>query len=431
MTYYRVRSGDLNEINAEQLHALAGAAPKPAEAIAATGADWPQWRGPNHDGVSPETNLLATWPDEGPKVLWQHEAGLGYSGVAIANGRAVTMVQDGADEAVVCWDAASGTELWRFKYPAHFVHRQFGDGPRATPAIAGERVYTVGGTGVMHCLKLMPSSTAGEAVWRKDLLTEFDAPQLEWGISFSPLVENGRVYVMPGGPGGNALAALDSGSGSIVWKSFDDGASYSSPVAADLAGRRQIVVLLAERLVGVAPTSGELLWEFPWPAGPAHTPSAIVTPLVIHRTSGDYVFIAGGYDKGCALLKIEADGERCKATQVYRNLNMRSVFSSPVCLGDFVYGFDDVNFVCLDVRNGKRQWKEFGFDKGSLIAADGRLIVLGAEGTLALVAAEPKAYRELSRFQHADERCWTVPSLADGRLYVRNRKTLVCYDVKK
>ena len=424
LAYYRVRSGDLNEVNAEQVHALSGASAKPVET---GGTDWPQWRGPNRNGVSPETDLLSTWPEDGLKVQWSQPTGDGYAGVAIAGGRAVTMVQAGEDEAVVCWDAASGNELWRFKYAAHFRHHQFGDGPRSTPAIAGEHVCTVGGTGVMHCLKL----ASGDKVWRKDLLDEFGAPVLEWGIAFSPLVEKGLVYVMPGGPRGNAFAALDGSSGSIVWKNLDDAGSYSSAVAADLAGRRQIVALFAERLVGVAPETGTLLWEFPWPAGPAHTPSSIVTPLVIHRTSGDYVFISSGYDKGCALVKIEADGARCRATQVYRNLNMRSVFSSPVCVGDFVYGFDDVNLTCIDVRNGKRKWKEFGFDKGSLTAADGRLIVLGAEGTLALVAAEPDAYHELGRFQHSDKLCWTAPSVAAGRLYVRNRRQVVCYGLKK
>jgi outer membrane protein assembly factor BamB len=424
LTYFRVGSGDLNEVDTEQVHALSKAAAKP---VTESAAYWPQWRGPNRDGVSPETGILSTWPDDGLKVLWTQKTGDGYSGVALAHGRAVTMVQDGEYEAVVCWDAVSGKELWRFKYPAHFVHRQFGDGPRSTPAIAGDYVYTVGGTGVMHCLTM----TSGDAVWRKDLLDVFDASVLEWGIAFSPLVEKDRVYVMPGGRNGNALAALDCASGSIVWKNLDDTGSYSSPVAADLAGRRQIVALFAERLVGVAAESGELLWDVAWPSGPAHTPSSIATPLIIHRTSGDYVFIASGYDKGCALFKIQADGERCQAAQVYRNLNMRSVFSSPVCLGDFVYGFDDVNLTCLDVRNGKRKWKQFGFDKGSLIAADGRLIVLGANGTLALVAAEPQEYHELGQFQHAEVRCWTAPSLAEGRLYVRNRRQIVCYNLKK
>jgi outer membrane protein assembly factor BamB len=431
LTYYRVRSGDLNEVDAERVRELTSATAIPSRAVPVTANDWPQWRGPHRNGVSPETDLLAAWPDDGPKVLWTQPTGDGYSGVVVAQGRAVTMVQAGEDEAVVCWDAASGKELWRFEYSAHFRHRQFGDGPRSTPAIADGRVFTVGGTGVMHCLKLTPASPAGEAVWRKDLLAEFGAAQLEWGIAFSPLVEKGLVYVMPGGPGGGALAALDCTTGNIAWKRFDDKASYSSPITADLAGGRQLVVLLEGRLVGVAPDSGNLLWEYPWPSGPAHTPSSIVTPLVLRRTSGDYVFLTSGYDKGCVLLKIEPDGSGCKATQVYRNLNMRAVFSSPVCVGDYVYGFDDVNLVCLDVRIGKRHWKEFGFDKGSLIAADGRLIVLGAEGTLAIVAAEPEAYREIARFAHADERCWTAPSLADGKLYVRNRTRVVCYDVKR
>jgi outer membrane protein assembly factor BamB len=431
LAVYRIQSGDLNEVNEERVHELSAAATRPMPSSAAPGTAWPQWRGPNRDGISPETGLLAAWPEAGLNVMWSQPTGDGYSSVAVADGCAVTMLQDGKDEAVVCWEAASGTELWRFRYPAHFRHKMYGDGPRSTPAIAGEHVYTVGGTGVVHCLKLRPASPAGEAVWHKDLQQEFGASVIEWGISFSPLVDNGLVYLMPGGPNGNGLIALHQDSGSIAWRNLDDAASYSSPVIAELAGRRQVIVLLAERLVGVAPESGMLLWEFAWPSGPAHTPSSIATPIVIHRTSGDYVFISSGYQKGCALLKIEAEGTGLKASQVYRNLNMRSVFSSAVCLGDYVYGFDDVNLVCLDVRNGQRKWKEYGFGKGALIAADGRLIVLGAEGMLALVAAEPDAFRELSRFQHADERCWTVPAVAGGRLYVRNRKRLVCYDLKK
>jgi outer membrane protein assembly factor BamB len=440
LTLYRIRNGDIDEANPQQLTELQAAAPKAPRVAAPTGGDWPQWRGSNRDGVSTETGLLTTWPDEGPKVLWKAPLSPpeslkvnGYSSVVLAHGRAITMFQDDEYEAVICWDGATGAELWRFRYPAHFPHWQFGDGPRSTPAIAGDRVYTVGGTGILHCLKLFPAGPAGESIWTKNLLDEFDGKQLDWGIAFSPLVEKNLVFVMPGGKNGNGLAALDVESGSVVWHAFNDAASYSSPIAADLAGTRQIVFLTQERLLGVVPETGQLLWEFPWPSGPAHTPSSIATPLIIHRDVGDYVFISSGYDKGCALIKIEKDGEAFRATQVYRNLNLRTVFSSCVAIGDYVYGFDDVNLACIDVRNGKRQWKKFGFGKGSVVLADGHLIILGDDGTLAMAAADPREYREVARYQPPDAQLssWTVPVLAGGRLYVRDRKQLVCYDLKK
>lgn len=433
LTFYRISCRDRSEVNADKLQELNSATAPPAVTLPAA-ADWPWWRGPNHDGASTETGLCDTWPTAGPAVLWAQATGDGYSSVVIAQARAVTMVQDGEDEAIVCWDAATGTELWRFRYPAHFRHRQFGDGPRSTPAIALDRVYAVGATGILHCLKLFPNTAAGEVVWRKDLLAEFDAPQPMQGVVFSPLVENGLVHVMPGGAAGKTLAALDSATGAVVWQAFADGASYSSPIATDLAGRRQVVYLLPDRLVGLTPETGRLLWEFPWSEGAAHSPSSIATPLPLHRASGDYLFVSSGYRKGCGLIKIErdGDGDRFRAGLVYKNLNMRTVFSSCVQSGDYIYGFDDISLACLDLRTGQRQWKERGFDKGSLTLADGHLIVLGADGTLALAAADPNQYRELGRFEHSRQfSSWTVPVVAGGRLYVRDRTRLVCYDLKK
>src|SRR5439155_20653923 len=179
--------------------------------------------------------------------------------------------------AVLCGDAATGKERWPFRYPAAYTN-PYGNGPRATPAIAGEYLYSVGATGIMHCLKAFTDNPAGELVWRKELLEEFGASNLQWGVSFSPLVEGRFVYVMPGGPNGNGIAALDKDTGAVVWKNLNDQAGYSSPIAATLAGDRQIVVFTAERLVGVAPDTGERLWDFPW-----HTDfqANIATPVVM------------------------------------------------------------------------------------------------------------------------------------------------------
>jgi outer membrane protein assembly factor BamB len=431
LTTYRVLSHDPNEVNPEKLAELASAAPRPDVKATQPGSEWPQWRGPNRDGVSTETDVRTDWPDGGPKVLWERKTGEGFSSVVVSNGRAFTMFQDGPDEAVVCWDAETGQERWRFKYPAQYKN-DYGNGPRSTPAIAGDQLYAVGGTGIMHCLQAFTDSPAGEMVWRKDLLEEFGGELLTWGVAFSPLVEKGLVFVMPGGPGGNALAALEKDTGAVVWKDFDDRPSYSSPVAADLAGTRQIVFLTGERLVGVVPESGRLLWEFPWSAGAGHAPTNIATPLVIHLDVGDYVFVSSGYDKGCALLKIEPAGDGFRPVKVYANRNLRTTFASCVQGGDYLYGFDDTNLACLELRTGRAKWKERGFDKGSVLRAGGALIILGETGTLAVAEATPNGYREKARFQHSERpSSWTVPVLVGGRLYVRDRDRLVCYDLKK
>jgi outer membrane protein assembly factor BamB len=430
LTAYRILSRDLNEVNEGRLRELRDAVARPDEQRP-TGPDWPQWRGPNRDGVSTETGLLTPWPEDGPKVLWNKPTGDGYSSMAVARGRVFTMVQDGEDEAVVCWDAETGAERWRFKYPCHF-RQPYGDGPRSTPAIAGDSIYTVSGTGIVHCLKAFTDRPTGEMVWRTDLVEEKGDSELQWGVSFSPLVENGLVHVMPGGPTRSALAALDKDTGKFVWKKFTDRPSYSSPMPADLAGRHQIVWLTGERLVGVVPETGDLLWEVPWDAGLGHAPTNIATPLVIHLDIGDYVFVSSGYARGCGLFKIEKQGDAFKASKVYHNLNMGTIFSTCVRQGEYLFGFDDTQLKCLQLSTGTATWRKAGFGKGSVTLVDGHLIILGDSGKLALATADPQRYREVSRFEHSDQpSSWSVPVFAGGRLYVRDKKQLVCYDVKK
>jgi outer membrane protein assembly factor BamB len=430
LTVYHLRARNRSTIDPELEKELVEAIQEPPY----PGPDWPQWRGPNRDGVSRETGLLDEWPDDGPTELWSKPTGKGYSGVVVARGRVFTMVQDGEDEAVVCWDAQTGQERWRFKYPAHLRHA-YGDGPRSTPAIDGEHIYTVGGSGIMHCLKAFTENPAGERVWRKDLMDEFTAKPPEWGVAFSPLVEKGLVYVMPGGPGGHSLAALDKDSGAIVWEAFDDLPSYSSPVAADLAGKRQVIFLTESRLVGVVPETGTLLWEVPWgPSAATHAPTNITTPLVTRIGKADTVFVSSGYNKGCALFKIEASGDGFRARQVYHNRNLCTIFCNAVRHGEYIYGLDDTRLKCLELRTGTEQWaaKKTRFGKGSIALADGRLIILSDNGNLTLAAADPRGYEPKSELERSPQpSSWTVPVVSGGRLYVRDIKRLVCYDLKK
>jgi outer membrane protein assembly factor BamB len=387
-------------------------------------SDWPQWRGPNRDGVSTETGFSTDWPKSGPKKLWSQPAGNGFSSLAVADGRVVTMLQDGADEAVACWEADSGKELWRFRYPCRYVN-SFGSGPRATPTIAGELVYTVGGTGIMHCLKMQPASAVGEAVWRKDLLDEFTASNLEWGVSFSPLVEGDLVYTNPGGGNGNSLAAFDKRTGELKWKALDDAAGYSSPLAVTIGGKRQVLFFTGAGLVSVAPDNGRLYWRFPWT-----TPHGcnIATPIVVQ----DYVFISTGYNRGCAVVKIQpqADGSLSPA-RVYENNKMCNHFASSVRYKDHLYGFNNTFLTCMNFRTGEVAWKERGFEKGALLIADGYLIVLGEGGNLAVAKADAEKFEKLAEFQASSKKCWTVPVLANGRLYVRDEEQVACFDLRK
>ncbi len=222
-----------------------------AEKETAQPGDWPQWRGPRRDGVSLETGLLLQWPRTGPTELWRAEAGAGYSSFAVAAGRAYTILQDGDNEAVVCWKADTGKESWRFRYPARYVN-DWGSGPRSTPTVDGDYVYTVGATGLFHCLK----ADTGAKLWQHNLLEEFNAENLTWGVSFSPLIEGDLIYTNPGGPNGGSLAAFNKRSGKLVWKALDDAAGYSSPIAITAAGVRQIVFFTGKHLVGVAPADG-------------------------------------------------------------------------------------------------------------------------------------------------------------------------------
>ncbi|HZT82064.1 MAG TPA: PQQ-binding-like beta-propeller repeat protein [Gemmataceae bacterium] len=393
---------------------------------------WPQWRGPRRDGVSPETVRATAWPEDGPPVLWEKtrqkgEIGDGYSSLAVAGGRVCTLTQLDDEEAVVCWQADTGKELWRRRYAANY-RNDYGDGPRSTPAVDGDRVYTVGGTGMFHCL----DAETGAVKWSHDLLTEFNASNLRWGVSFSPLIEGDLVLTNPGGPNGKSVVAFDKHTGKVAWSALDDPAGYSSPVAIGEGDTRQVVFFTGKRLVGLSPRDGKLLWDFPWET--SHEVNA-ATPVAVRAKVGGqevhYLFISSGYGKGCALVKVwPAAKDSWQARRVYEGNQMLNHFSSCVRWKDQVYGFSDPGVLtCLDLRTGKVLWTEKGFKKGSLLAADGYLILLGENGKLALAEATPEGYREKALCSPMGRKCWVMPVLANGRLYLRDEDKVVCLDL--
>jgi outer membrane protein assembly factor BamB len=389
--------------------------------------EWPQWRGPYRDGVSRETGLLASWPAKGPEVLWRQPCGDGYS-TPVVNGDRLYLMERSSDdrEAVVCRNAGSGEEIWRTTYPSTFKE-SYGSGPRSTPVLIDGRLYTVGATGVLHCLE----AASGGVVWSHDLLTEYSAPNLRWGVSFSPLVEGDLVITNPGGPNGKSVVAFDK-TGKAVWHALDDPAGYSAPVGVTAVGESQVLVFTGEALVSLSPKDGRLFWRFPWKTDFAVN---VATPIVFRAKIGDqaddYVFVTSGYNKGCALLKfVGGSGGKPEVKQVYQGTQLRSHFASPVRRGNYVFGFDETDLICLDLRTGEVAWTQKGFDKGSVLIADGRLIILSEKGELALAEADPKEYRELSRFRVNRKRTWTVPVVASGRLYLRTQEEIVCFTLR-
>jgi outer membrane protein assembly factor BamB len=420
LTAYQYLRQDLDRENHEKLRELSSRAfpEQPAGQF-----DWPQWRGVHRDGVSTETGLLTVWPSQGPPLLWEKSLGEGFASVCIVKGCLFTTAQQEGKESVLCLEAASGAAIWQFSYPCNYKNG-FGNGPRSTPAVDGEYIYTVGAKGMMHCLKAF-GADAGKIIWHTDLMRDFAAPLPQWGFAFSPLVDGNLVFIQPGGPEENSLAALNKQTGEIVWKKYDDPAGYSSPIAATFQTQKQILFFTGARLIGVQPETGRLLWEYAWPTS-FHC--NIATPIIV----GDYVFISSGYDHGCALLKIEKQGTEWEAVEVYTHRRMRNHFATCVRHKDFIYGFDDGNLKCINLRTGKEQWRERGFDKGSVLLVKDHLIVYGENGIAALAEATPAEYREKSRFQFSQERpCWSVPVVANGRLYLRDPKKLTCYDVKE
>ena len=388
---------------------------------------WPGWRGERRDGVTTAPDLLTKWPASGPKTLWRVAGGDGYSSFAVAGDLVHSMVGlKGGQEEVVAWEARSGKVRWRHPYASG---RSFDyAGPRATPTLADGLLFTVGAAGELMCLDAL----TGKPRWQVDLVKEVGARPPKWGFAFSPLVEGGLVYTTPGGPGGHCLAAFDARTGALAWASQDDPAGYSSPLAVTLGGQRQVVFFTGRRLLGVTPREGKLLWEFPWET---RFEVNAATPVAIRGRAGsqqrDYLFISSGYGKGCALVRVTRQEEGFEARAVYQSNELCCHFASPVLHGDHLYGLDETrDLTCLAVHTGEVRWRQRGFRKGSLIGVDDRLIVLGEDGRLALLRCDAEGFRELARARPFRDRCWTLPVLADGRLFLRDQNEVVCLDVR-
>jgi outer membrane protein assembly factor BamB len=390
---------------------------------AAAAADWPQWLGPNRNGASPEKGLLTTWPKEGPKVLWQAEGGDGYSSVAVAGGRAITLVQRGGEELVLALDAAKGTELWKQRIgPAY--KNSYGNGPRSTPTIDGKLIYVQSVTGPLVCLE----AEGGKIVWQHDLLKEFGAKNLRWGLSASPLVDGDLVFALPGAKGAG-VAAFHKQTGKLAWKTGDDEAAYASPVTVTVGGQRQVIFFTAAGLLAVTPEKGTELWRVPWIT---EFDCNIATPLVL----ADRLFVSSGEKVGCTLFELAASGPpKIVWEGKGKKSPMTNYWATSVAHDGYLYGlsgeFDKrIDLHCVDLKTGKLVWSRKDFGKAAVTLADGHLFLTAKAGDLVLVRATPEKYEEKARVQVLGE-TRTAPTIADGRLYLRDREKIICLDIRR
>jgi len=388
-----------------------------SEAVAQSGGDWPQWRGPNRDGISKETGLLNQWPAEGPPLLWKASgAGTGYSSLSISSGRIFTMGVRNGREYVMAFDINTGKEVWATAHGGVFKNDR-GDGPRGTPTVDGNRLFALGGNGDLSSFE----TGSGRLVWTINILQKFGGSNPRWGISESPLIIGEKLLVNAGGEGASVIA-LNKKDGSLIWKSQSDPAGYSSAMPAQIGSATQVVFFTDKRALGVDLKDGRLLWSY----GRASNDVANVATPVIR---GNRVFVSSDYGTGAALVEIKDDGT---AQEVYFTKEMRNHHSSSILIGEYLYGFSAGILTAMKFDTGDVAWKDRSVGKGSLVYADGNLYAFSENGVVGLIEATPTGYREKGRFRIQQDSLptWTHPVVAGGRLYLRDQNTIYAYDVR-
>ncbi len=399
-----------------------------ADAAASPKGEWPQFLGPQRNGISRETGLLDTWPTDGPKEVWRVKGGVGMSGLVISGGKMITMVQDQAKQFVLALDALTGKQLWKTAVGPAYRNAQ-GAGPRATPAIVGDMVYTFSGEGILSALKFGD----GSLVWKHDTVKELGGKIATYGMACSPLVVDNRVIVTVGAPNATVVA-YHAVTGKRGWKAGGDRAGYSSPAFLTLGGRPQLVVFTGQSVLGIGHKSGATLWRYPYKTT---FDCNIATPIAYK----DKLFISSGEDHGCALLALTATGDKFEIKETWKSQGkgsvMRNGWQTSILWDGHLYGMDNVgpaspitHLNCVEIATGKLIWQKKRFGNGNLIAADGKLILTTMKGELVFVRITPKGYEEIGRSKLIGT-TRQAAALSNGRLYLRDDREILCVDVRK
>ena len=390
-------------------------------------ADWTQYRGPAHDGSSPE-KISKQWPKEGPRVIWKAPLGDSFGSFAVAGGRAFCFIQrpaDGQDkEVAIALDANSGKELWSVPLGEPTYDNQGGDGPRSTPTVDGNFVYFLGANLKLSCL----DTATGKIKWQHDLVKEFGGKVIRWENAASPVLDGNFIFVNAGGAG-QAFLAFNKSDGKVVWKSGDETPTHASPTPATILGVRQIIFFAHSGLVSLEAASGKELWRHPFPFKISTASSPIV--------HNDVVYCSAGYGVGAGACRISKSGNNFKATELWRREgDLMNHWTTPVCKDGYLYGiygfkdFGKAPLKCVEIATGKEVWSQPGFGSGGgTILVGDSVLVQSDRGPLILIEATPKGYHELARAQIYAGKCWTMPVVSNGKIFARNTKEGFCLDV--
>lgn len=404
-----------------------------AAAISVPAADWPQWRGPNRDGISQEQGLLQRWPQEGPKLVWKAtDNGSGYSTPAVVGHRLYLLANDGLEnEFVAAVSASDGKRIWSTRLGDVGQPKQVPSFPaaRSTPTVEGAVLYALGSDGDLACLE----TDSGKIRWRKHLRSDFGGKPGTWAYAESPLIDGDTLVATPGGSEAT-LIALHKKTGELLWKSpvpGGDEAAYASALAVEVSGIRQYIQLLQKGLVGVEAKTGKFLWRFDKPVSRFN--ANIPTPVF-----GDRVAYAGSAGTGGGAVKLQAKDGGMAAEPLYFEANLPNAIGGAVKVGDYLYGTTGSALLCLEFQTGQVKWKDRALGAASICFADGRLYVHGENGEVALVEPSPEGYREQGRFTPPDppkrannmEKAWAYPVVAGGKLYLRDHGCLWCYEIR-
>ena len=383
-------------------------------------AQWPQWRGPNRDGVVPAASVPPAWPAN-PTVKWKQSVGEGYSSPVVANGRVYVHSRRDPEEIMTAFDLVTGKPVWTSRYQSavnkNKYAAQMSKGPFSTPLVAGGRVFTLGTTAVLSAF----DAATGAVKWRKDWSKEIDMSKLFTGTAMSPILDGGLLIVHVGDDGGGAFRALDPATGTEKWSLPGHGPGYASPIIATLAGARQLITMTDKAVVGVSVETGKQLWVIPFPD---EFNENIVTPVV----AGD-VLVVSGTRKGTLGYRIEKKGTAFAATEAWHNTDVPMYMSSPVVAGGYVYGFSSKRkgqLFCLDAKTGTVKWSTDGRAgmNAAIQSAGPDLVVLTTEGDLLVVKRNPEKFEELRRYKVAEGQTWAQPVLLPNGVVIRDAESV-------
>jgi len=385
------------------------------------GIDWPQFRGVNRDGISAESGLTGSWPEGGPPEVWRVPLGDGYSAISVVGDRLYTMYaadhEGKPTDFAAAFNAADGKEVWRVPMGERF-DTEFGNGPSATPTIDGDLVYVLDSRGTFAAL----ATADGTERWKISMTEDFGAEIPTFGFSMSALVDGDLLLVEAGGKEGKSWLGLNKKTGEVLWSIGEGGAGYNSPLAVHRDGEKRYVFVANEKVMCID-EKGTEIWAHDWPKGETHAMPLFVAPNKIYASGAEGV--------GARLFEVDESSAEASVEELWHNRFMRNHFSSSVVHDGHIFGFDNATLKAIKVEDSELAWAKRGLGKGSLILADDKLLVLSDRGKLLLVEASTEGYEERGSVQALEGRCWTAPSLSHGRLYLRNDKEMVVYDLTR